>query len=86
VEVFGYAWESDTELTARLENLIIQPDTLYLWRAPDEVVFDRSEQFKALYRPLNKEENIEEAFYEQSGRPLLGITRLVEKGAAENPP
>ena len=31
-------------------------------------------------------ETIEEAFYERSGRPILGVTRLVEKGTASNPP
>jgi hypothetical protein len=86
VEVFGYTWESDAELMGRLESLIAQPAVLYLWRAPDEIIFDRSDEFKALYRPLNLEENIEEAFYEKSGRPLLGVTRLVEIGTAENPP
>ena len=59
---------------------------LYLWRAPDEIIFDRSGQFKALYQPQNLEETIVEAFYERSGRPLLGITRLVEEGTAANPP
>jgi hypothetical protein len=80
VEVFGYAWESDVELTARLEGLIADPATLYLWRAPEEIVFDRSNEFKALYRPLSLVENIEAAFYERSGRPLFGVTRLVKCG------
>jgi hypothetical protein len=86
IEVFGYGWQSDVQLSERLEQAINQPTTLYLWRAPDEVIFDRSDQFKALYRPRNLEETIEEAFYERNGRPLLGITRLVEKGTAGNPP
>lgn len=86
IEVFGYGWQSDVQLNERLEQAINQPATLYLWRAPDEVIFDRSEQFKALYRPRSLEETIEEAFYERSGRPLLGVTRLVVKGTAGNPP
>ena len=86
VEVFGYQWQPDQQLTVRLEQFIAQPDTLYLWRTPDEVIFDRSKAFKALYRPKSLEETIEEAFYERSGRPLLGITRLVEQGTAENAP
>lgn len=85
-EVFGYVWEPDTELTPRLQRFIAQPDTLYLWRAPDEIIFDRSPELKALYRPLNLEETIEAAFYERSGRPILGITRLVPQGTAANPP
>lgn len=85
-EVFGYAWEPDIDLSRRLKKFINQPETLYLWRAPDEIIFDRSEEFKALYRPLNLEETIEAAFYERSGRPILGITRLVAKGTAKNPP
>jgi 4-amino-4-deoxy-L-arabinose transferase-like glycosyltransferase len=86
-EIFGYAWqESDTKLTGRLVKFISQPETLYLWRAPDEIIFDRSPEFKALYRPLGLEETIEEAFYERSGRPILGVTRLVPKGTAENRP
>jgi len=85
-EIFGYQWQSDVQLLERLNWSINQPDTLYLWRSPDEIIFDRSDQFKALYRPQNLEENIEEAFYERSGRPILGVTRLVEKGTATNPP
>ncbi len=86
VEAFGYQWQADTQLNERFQSFIAQPDTLYLWRAPDEIIFDRSEEFKALYRPKNLEETIEEAFYENSGRPILGVTRLVEKGRAANPP
>ncbi len=86
VEVFGYQWQPDAELAARLAQFIAQPEALYLWRTPDEVIFDRSGEFKALYRPLGLEETIEEARYERSGRPLLGITRLVPDGTAENPP
>jgi hypothetical protein len=85
-EIFGYEWTPDVELENRLRDSMTQPDTLYLWRAPDEIIFDRSLEFKALYGPLNLEENIEEAFYEKSGRPILGVTRLVEKGTATNPP
>jgi len=86
IEIFGYAWQPNSDLAARLDSFINQPASLYLWRAPDEIIFDRSQEFKSLYRPLNLEENIEAAFYERSGRPLLGVTRLVEKGSAENPP
>ena len=86
IELFGYSWQSDTELTSRMHQFIDQPDTLYLWRAPDEIIFDRSNEFKDLYRAINLEENIEDAFYERSGRPLLGITRLMEQGTAPHPP
>ncbi|MEW5957921.1 MAG: glycosyltransferase family 39 protein [Chloroflexota bacterium] len=87
IETFGYAWEeSGATLTGRLARFMARPETLYLWRAPDEIIFDRSPEFKALYRPLQLEETIEEAFYERSGRPLLGVTRLVPRGTAENPP
>ncbi len=85
-EIFGYAWQSDVELDERLDYFISEPDTLYLWRSPDEIIFDRSPEFKTLYRPLHLEENIEAAFYERSGRPILGVTRLVQTGTAENPP
>lgn len=85
-EVFGYVWQPDEDLTLRLQGFISRPETLYLWRAPDEIIFDRSPQFKALYRPLNLEETIEAAFYERSGRPILGVTRLVPQGSAANPP
>lgn len=85
-EVFGYMWQPDEDLTLRLQSFIAQPNTLYLWRAPDEIIFDRSPQFKAMYRPLNLEETIEAAFYERSGRPILGVTRLVPQGSAANPP
>ncbi|MCS7260576.1 MAG: hypothetical protein NZ765_07320, partial [Anaerolineae bacterium] len=86
VEAFGYQWQPDAALTARLERFIRQPDTVYLWRAPDEIIFDRSREFKVLYRPLALEEDIAAAFYERSGRPVLGATRLVPQGTAQNPP
>lgn len=85
-EVFGYVWNPDTELTTRLNKFIAQPETFYLWRAPDEIIFDRSPEFKVLYRPRGLEETIEAAFYERSGRPILGVTRLVPQGTAANPP
>jgi hypothetical protein len=85
-EIFGYVWQSDVQLETWLEGFVAQPATLYLWRAPNEIIFDRSAEFKALYGPKNLEETIEEAFYERSGRPLLGVTRLVQKGTATNPP
>ncbi|MFQ5613303.1 MAG: glycosyltransferase family 39 protein [Anaerolineae bacterium] len=86
VEAFGYAWETDEAFAVRLEGFTSAPASLYLWRAPDEIIFDRSADFKAIYRQHNLEETIVEAFYERSGRPVLGITRLVPQGSADNPP
>lgn len=86
VEIFGYQWEADSNLTGRLAEFVADLNTLYLWRAPDEIIFDRSDSFKDSYRPLELEETIEEAFYERSGRPILGITRLVPQGTATNRP
>jgi 4-amino-4-deoxy-L-arabinose transferase-like glycosyltransferase len=87
IEIFGYQWQAGVQLSDQLTTLVSQqPDAFYLWRTPDEVIFDRSNQFKAIYRAYNLEETIEEAFYERSGRPLLGVTRLVEEGTAANPP
>ncbi len=86
VEAFGYDWETDADFTARLEQFINEPASLYLWRAPDEVIFDRGDDFRQLYEPRGLEEDILEAFYERSGRPVLGVTLLVPKDTAVNPP
>jgi hypothetical protein len=86
VEAFGYAWETDADFAARLSRFAGDPASIYLWRAPDEIIFDRSADFRRLYGPLNLEEDILEAFYERSGRPVLGATRLVPRGTAVNPP
>lgn len=86
VEIFGYGWQSDVVLSERLATFVDQPQTLYLWRGPDEIIFDRSQEFKAFYRPQQLEETIEEAFYEQSGRPILGVTRLVGCGTPDARP
>jgi hypothetical protein len=86
VEAFGYAWETDADFAARLGRFVGDPRSIYLWRAPDEIIFDRSADFRRLYRPLGLEEDILEAFYERSGRPVLGATRLVPAGTAVNPP
>jgi hypothetical protein len=86
VEAFGYAWETDADFAARLSRFVGDPASIYLWRAPDEIIFNRSADFQRLYRPLGLEEDILEAFYERSGRPVLGATRLVPEGTAVNPP
>ncbi len=86
VEAFGYSWETDADFAARLSRFVHDPASIYLWRAPDEIIFDRSADFKRLYQPLGLEEDILEAFYERSGRPVLGATRLVPRGTAINPP
>jgi hypothetical protein len=86
IEAFGYDWETDADFAARLETFMANPSSIYLWRSPDEIIFDRSDDFKQLYEPLGLEEDILEAFYERSGRPVLGATRLVPKGTAINPP
>ncbi len=83
IEIFGYGWESNAELTVQLDKFITQPESLYLWRAPAEIIFDRSQEFKALYRPRQLVEHIEAAFYERSGRPILGVTRLVACGTPD---
>jgi hypothetical protein len=86
IETFGYDWKTTGEFNQRLIPYIKRQGAVFLWRSPDEIVFDRSADFKNLYRPLNLEEDILEAFYERSGRPLYGITKLVPNGTAVNPP
>jgi hypothetical protein len=86
VEAFGYDWETDTDFAARLKQFINDPTSMYLWRTPDEIIFDRGEDFSQLYEPRDLEEDILEAFYERSGRPILGVTSLVPEGTAINPP
>lgn len=86
VEAFGYEWETDADFVARLELFVRDSASIYLWRAPDEIIFDRSDDFRRIYEPRGLEEEILEAFYERSGRPVLGATRLVPEGEAVNPP
>jgi hypothetical protein len=86
VEAFGYDWETGSDFAARLERFLWDPASIYLWRAPDEIIFDRSSDFRSLYEPRNLEEDIFAAFYERNGRPVLGATGLVPKGKAVNPP
>jgi hypothetical protein len=87
VEAFGYDWETGADFAARLEQFIEdEPTGIYLWRAPDEIIFDRGADFRQLYEARGLEEDILEAFYERSGRPVLGATSLVPEGTAVNPP
>jgi 4-amino-4-deoxy-L-arabinose transferase-like glycosyltransferase len=86
IEAFGYDWEADSAFAARLDPFMDDPASIYLWRAPDEIIFDRSSDFRQLYAARGLEEDIMEAFYERSGRPVLGATRLVPVGKALNPP
>jgi 4-amino-4-deoxy-L-arabinose transferase-like glycosyltransferase len=86
IEAFGYDWEADSAFASRLDPFMDDPASIYLWRAPDEIIFDRSSDFRQLYAARGLEEDILEAFYERSGRPVLGATRLVPVGKAINPP
>jgi hypothetical protein len=87
IEAFGYEWETDADFAERVGQIIEnQPTSIYLWRAPDEIIFDRGGDFRQLYEARGLEEDILEAFYERSGRPVLGATSLVPKGTAINPP
>ncbi len=86
IEVFGYNWGDSSRFDEIIAPHLRPQAAIFLWRAPDEVIFDRSGDFKALYRPLNLEENILEAFYERSGRPVYGATELVPVGTAGNKP
>lgn len=87
IEVFGYEWEETTRFEALLQPHL-NPDmgARFLWRTPEEIIFDRGPAFRALYQPRDLEENIVAAFYEENGRPLYGVTRLVPLGQAENKP
>jgi hypothetical protein len=86
VEAFGYAWQTDADFEDRLIRFVRDPNSIYLWRAPDEIIFDRSQAFRSVYEPFGLQEDIAEAFYERSGRPVLGATRLVPRGHSLNPP
>ncbi|MEM7030998.1 MAG: glycosyltransferase family 39 protein [Chloroflexota bacterium] len=86
IEVFGYNWDTEEAFSRSLTPYLSPEQAIFLWRAPDEIVFDRSADFQALYRSQNLEETIVEAFYERSGRPVLGATMLVPVGTAENKP
>ena len=86
VESFGYAWAGNDQFAATITPHLSPQAAIFLWRAPDEIIFDRSREFKALYHPLDMEETILAAFYERSGRPIIGATQLVPAGTAENKP
>ncbi len=87
IESFGYDWHDTRQFEEMITpHLQSQQKTIFLWRSPDEVIFDRSQNFKALYHPLELEETILEAFYERNGRPVFGATQLVPVGTAENKP
>ncbi|MFQ5576253.1 MAG: hypothetical protein ACE5G8_04610 [Anaerolineae bacterium] len=86
IELFGYDWDAPGRFEARIAPYLTPRQAVFLWRAPDEIIFDRSGDFEARYRPLKLEETILAAFYERSGRPVLGVTELVPQGSAENPP
>jgi 4-amino-4-deoxy-L-arabinose transferase-like glycosyltransferase len=86
IESFGYAWAGNDRFAGIITPHLSPQGAIFLWRAPDEIIFDRSADFKALYRPLNLEETILAAFYERSGRPVMGATQLVPAGTAENKP
>jgi len=86
VEVFGYDWGDTSRFEAVVTPQLAPQTAIFLWRAPDIIIFDRSGAFKSLYRPQNLEEDILAAFYDRSGTPLYGATELVPVGNAKNKP
>lgn len=86
IEVFGYDWVVSDRFEQVISPRLEPKQAVFLWRSPDEVIFDRSADFKSLYQPLQLEETILEAFYERNGRPILGATQLVPVGTAGNKP
>jgi len=86
IEVFGYDWGDTSRFEQILAPHLTPEESIFLWRSPDETIFHRSADFQALYNPLDLEEDILEAFYERSGRPIYGATQLVPVGAAKNKP
>lgn len=86
VEVFGYDWGDVNRFDAIITPQLVPRHAIFLWRAPDIVIFDRSGAFKALYQPREMEEDILAAFYDRSGKPLYGVTMLVPVGDAKNKP
>ncbi len=86
VEVFGYDWGDVRRFDAIIGEHLQPHGAIFLWRAPDIVIFDRSPAFKSLYQPHNLEEDILAAFYDRSGKPLYGATELVPVGNAKNKP
>ncbi len=86
VEVFGYDWGDISRFDAIIGEHLQPRRAIFLWRAPDIVIFDRSPAFKSLYQPKNLEEDILAAFYDRSGKPLYGATELVPVGTAKNKP
>ncbi len=86
IEVFGYNWGDTSRFQQILTPHLSPEGGIFLWRSPDETIFHRSAEFKTLYKPLGLEEDILEAFYERSGRPVYGATQLVPVGKAKNAP
>ncbi len=86
VEVFGYDWQVSGRFDDIIGPYLAPGAAVFLWRAPAEIIFDRSADFKRLYRPLDLEEDILAAFYERNGRPIFGVTQLVPVGSAKNRP
>lgn len=86
IEVFGYDFGDTSRFEAIIKPQLSAQHAIFLWRSPDEVIFDRSADFQQMYRPLNLEEDILEAFYERNGRPIYGATELTAIGAAKNKP
>ncbi len=86
IEVFGYDWGDTSRFQQILTPHLPPGASIFLWRSPDETIFHRSTEFQALYKPLGLEEDILEAFYERSGRPIYGATQLVPVGEAKNAP
>lgn len=86
IEVFGYDFGDTGRFKSVITPQLSAKQAIFLWRSPDEVIFDRSADFQKMYRPLNLEEDILEAFYERNGRPIYGATELTAIGAAKNKP
>ncbi len=79
IELFGYARldAPDPDLAARLQPFLERPDTLYLFRAPEDTVFQgRRQLLEELAGRMGRRVVEEEVVRERTRRPAFVVVRI----------
>jgi len=77
-EVFGFESleEPDVGFRERLLPHLADPGTIYIFRSPEETIFQRWEPFQALVAEGGKGIRVEKAFTDRSGKQIFIVVRV----------
>lgn len=73
IEAYGLEPEPSERFYESLRELLMEPDTLYLFHTQHNTAYPRLDAFMAQAQALGKVVNLEKTFYQREGSPVYEI-------------